>query len=70
MNITELAKTINALSEAQKTELFEQITFSELSHRMLEKNVQDKTQFTQQFMQELKQEAEADFKESQNHLAI
>lgn len=56
MSLDELAKAIKALSDAEKSELFKQITFSELESRMAEKQVVDKAQFSQQFTKELTEE--------------
>lgn len=66
MKVEALKKAINALNEAQKTQLFEQIAISELNSRAIENNVQDIEKFTQQFTQELTQEV----KNSQFNLAI
>lgn len=70
MSITTLEKAINRLSETQKTQFFEQITFSELSYRMLEKNVQNKEQFSQQFFQALNEEVREQCQKDKNLLAI
>lgn len=54
MKVEALKKAINALNEAQKTQLFEQIAISELNSRAIENNVQDRAQFAQEFTQEVK----------------
>ena len=70
MNIENLKKAINGLNETQKTQLFEQITFSELNSRIIENNIRNKQEFSQQFFQELQREFESDVKNGKFNLAI